>query len=85
MSHIPLGSYGMLDAMFAVCRQAFQFLWDMKNNVPTQASSAEAQQQQNLLARLFSKKPQEPFRPPASDMRALNGLESVLTKAGVFK
>ncbi|KAL3157286.1 hypothetical protein ABBQ38_001518 [Trebouxia sp. C0009 RCD-2024] len=65
-------------------RQAFQFLWDIKDNVPTQASSVEAQQQQNLLARLFSRKPQEPFRPPASDMRALNGLESVLTKAGVF-
>lgn len=56
----------------------------MKNNLPTQASSVEAQQQQNLLARLFSRKPQEPFRPPASDMRALNGLENVLTKAGVF-
>ena len=52
--------------------------------MPTQASSAEAQQQQNLFARFFSKKPEEPFRPPASDMRALNGLESVLTKAGVF-
>ena len=71
-------------AVLSVCRQAFQFLWDMKTNVPTQASSAEAQQQQNLLARLFSRKPQEPFRPPASDMRALNGLESALTKAGVF-
>ena len=74
----------MTCCLFAVCRQAFQFLWDMKNDVPTQASSAEAQQQQNLFARFFSKKPEEPFRPPASDMRALNGLENVLTKAGVF-
>lgn len=74
----------MTCCLFAVRRQAFQFLWDMKNDVPTQASSAEAQQQQNPFASFFSKKPEEPFRPPASDMRALNGLENVLTKAGVF-
>ena len=57
----------------------------MQDNVPTQAESPEPQQQQNVFARWFGQKPSSPFRPPASDMRALNGLEAVLTKAGVFK
>ena len=57
----------------------------MQNDVPTQTTSPEPQQQQNVLARFFGRKAAEPFRPPSSDMRALNGLESVLTKAGVFK
>lgn len=65
-------------------RQAFQFLWDMESNRPTQAGDPQPQQAQNLFAQLFNRKPQEPFRPPASDMRALNGLESLLTKTGVF-
>ena len=57
----------------------------MQNEVPTQTASPETQQQKNVLTRFFGRKPAAPFRPPASDMRALNGLENVLTKAGVFK
>lgn len=68
-----------------VCRQAFQFLWDMQNDQPTQEAAPQQQQSQNIFARLLNRKPEEPFRPPASDMRALNGLEDVLTRAGVFK
>ncbi|KAL0019064.1 hypothetical protein WJX79_006492 [Trebouxia sp. C0005] len=66
-------------------RQAFQFLWDMQSDQSTQAADPQPQQSQNVIARLFNRKPAAPFRPPASDMRALNGLEDVLTKAGVFK
>lgn len=54
----------------------------MQNDRPTQDTNP--QQAQNLFSRLFAKRPEGPFRPPASDMRALNGLEDVLTKAGVF-
>ena len=57
------------------CRRAFQFLWD-QDDVQEQPS--------NFFERLFgASKPT--FSPPKTDMRALDGLESILKKAGVFE
>ena len=65
-------------------RQAFQFVWDMQADQPTQSQDPPTVPSQNIFAKLFSRPAEEPFRPPVTDMRALNGLESILTKAGVF-
>ena len=56
----------------------------MQADRPTQAQDAPAQPSESIFAKLFSKQKEEPFRPPVTDMRALNGLEDILTKAGVF-
>ena len=56
------------------CRRAFQFLWDQED---------VQEKPSNFFTRLFGGS--EPtFSPPKTDMRALDGLESILKKAGVF-
>lgn len=66
------------------CRQAFQFVWDLQADQPTQAQDPPTVPSQSIFAKIFGKQQEQPFRPPVTDMRALNGLESILTKAGVF-
>lgn len=65
-------------------RQAFQFVWDMQADIPSQAAAPSPPSPTNVFAKLFRRQKEEPFRPPVTDMRALNGLESILIKAGVF-
>ena len=59
----------------AAYRRAFQFLWDQED---------VQEQPSNFFERLFGAS--EPtFSPPKTDMRALDGLENILKKAGVFE